>query len=95
MRKAYCVNGRHQFVIDFQTQADGTIKIYAPIAPADPHGKSASTHHLFADREICVAADRKPRSMAKAEAIAKYWAERYAGYLETGTFSDTGAKVNV
>ena len=95
MRKAFRVDRKHDFVIDLKKQPDGTIKIYAPIAPPDPRGNGASTHHRYADGEICVAGGKAPTTFSMAEAIAKYWAERYAGYLETGTFSDTGAKVNV
>jgi hypothetical protein len=95
MRKAFRVDGRHHFVIDLKPQSDGTIKIVAPIAPADPYGKGAAVHHLYDSGEICVAAGKEPRTFDKAEAIAKYWAERYSAYVDTGTFADTGAKVRV
>ena len=97
MRKAFRVDRKHDFVIDLNKQPDGTIKIYAPIAPPDPHGKGASAHHRYANGEICVGVGKEPRTYSKAEAIARYWAERYSAYVSsrTGTFSDTGAKVNV
>ena len=38
MRKAFRVDKMHDFVIDLKKQPDGTIKIYAPIAPPDPRG---------------------------------------------------------
>lgn len=95
MRKAYRVDGLYDFVIDLKPQPDGTIKIFAPIAPPDPHGKGADTHHRYASGEVCVASGKEPRTYDTAEAIAKYWAERYAAYLTTGTFDDTGARVRV
>lgn len=95
MRKAFRVDGRHDFVIDLKTQPDGTIKIYAPIAPPDPHGKGVTSHHRYPDGEVCVAKGKEPCTVDKALAIAKYWAEGYAGYLTSGTFRDTGGTVHV
>ena len=95
MRRAFRVNGRHEFVIDLVPQSDGTIKIFAPICPPDPYGDVVGKHHRFSTGEICVTASRAPRTFDKAEAIARYWAERYSGYVTTGTFADTGAKVRV
>ncbi len=95
MRKAYRANDCHDFVIDLNPQSDGTIKIFAPICPADPHGNGSHTHHRYASGEICVKAGREPRTYAKAEAIAQYWCERYSEYVTTGAFRDTGATVRV
>jgi hypothetical protein len=95
MRKAFRVDGRHEFVIDLVPQPDGTIKVLAPIAPPDPRGKGAGAHHRYPTGEVCVAAGRAPRTFDRAEAIARYWAERYSAYLATGTFADTGATVRV
>lgn len=89
------MDGRHYFVIDLEPQDNGTLKVYAPIAPPDPHGRGVATHHRYPDGEICVAAGKEPRTVDQALAIAKYWAERYAGYVATGTFADTGAEVPV
>ena len=95
MRKAYRVDGKHEFVIDYVEQSDGTFKIYAPICPRDPHGNDSNTHHRYASGEICVAAGCEPDTLDRAEAIAKYWAEKYSAYVTTGIFSDTGGKVSV
>lgn len=95
MRKAFRVDGRHDFVFDLEPQANGTIKVLAPICPPDPYGKSAATHHRYDSGEICVASGKEPRTYGKAEAIARYWAEKYSAYVTTGTFADTGAKVRV
>jgi hypothetical protein len=95
MRKALRVDGAHEFVIDLIPQTDGTIKIFAPIAPPDPHGKGVTSHHRYSSGEVCVAAGKEPRTFDKAEAIARYWAQRYSAYVATGAFADTGAKVRV
>jgi hypothetical protein len=95
MRKAFRVDGGHDFVIDLVPQSNGTIKVFAPIAPPDPHGKGVGTHHRYSSGEICIVAGKEPRTFDKAEAFARYWAQRYAAYLTTGTFADTGAKVRV
>jgi hypothetical protein len=95
VRKAYRVNDCHEFVVDFKPQSDGSIKIFSPICPPDPYGKGATTHHRYSSGKICVAAGKEPRTYEKAEAIAQYWVERYSGYVTTGTFADTGAKVHV
>jgi hypothetical protein len=97
VRKAYCVDGVHDFVIDLKPQSNGTIKIYAPICPDDPHGKCSTTHHRYESGEICVVAGKEPRDYDRAEALARYWAQRYSDYVSSpsGTFNDNGARVRV
>ena len=86
---------RHAYTVEYRRRSDGTYKIIVPDCPGDPHGKSAVTHHRYADGEICVTAGKEPRSLEMAEAIAHYWMSGYSTYVRTGTFPDRGAKVNV
>lgn len=95
IRKAYRANDEHEFVVELRPQANGTIKIFAPTCPDDPHGNGVTTHHRYQSGEVCVAAGKEPRDYDKAEAIARYWVQRYADYVDTGTFADNGAKVRV
>jgi len=89
------VDGIHDFVIDLKPPSDGTIKIYAPVAPDGPYGNGPTTHLLYASGEVCVAPGKEPRDYDKAEAVARYGAQCYSDYVTTGTFSDNGAKVRV
>lgn len=86
VRKEYRVGGVHNYVIDYQPQADGTIQMKVPVSPYDPYKKPGGYHHLMANKTICVTQQHRPRNMTQAEKIAKAWAESYSNYVRSGTF---------
>lgn len=95
MMKSYRVNGRDTYQIDYRTQSDGTIKLYCPLHPHDPHGKGSPEHHLYDSTEICVAKGKEPRTLDRAKAIATLWMEGFSKYVRTGSFPQGGGRVKV
>lgn len=93
--KRYRIDGRDDYTIEYRPQSNGTYKIFATTCPADPYGKGPHTHHRYASGEICVAAGREPRTLDRSKAIASLWMKRYSQYLRTGSFDNSGSKVNV
>lgn len=86
VRVEYRVNGTDLYIIDLVPQRDGTYQLVARLHPPDIHGKGSAHHHLFDSKEICVSANRKPRTVVDAKKIAKVWAECWSTYCRTGRF---------
>jgi hypothetical protein len=88
VRKEFRVDGRDNYAVDLVPQSDGSYKLYASHHPSDPHGKNSHETHLYSNKEICVAARRKPKTLAQATEISKAWCEGYSRYRRTGKFPD-------
>ena len=95
MKKDYRVNGRDNYQIDYRPQSDGTIKMFAPTHPTDPHGGSVHENHLYPTGEVCVAKGHEPRTMDRAKAIAVHWMEGHSEYVRTGEFPNGARRVKV
>lgn len=76
--------GSHYFLFRF-VPVGGRIAIYCRRKPS-LNGRDANPHktHLFASGQICLRAGREPRSHARAEELARDWAEYYLRYRRTG-----------
>ena len=95
MTKRYRVGGNYIFELEYRSQPDGTIKLFALDHPSDPHGKTSIEHHLCDDGWICVSQGNEPRTMDRAKAIAVHWMEGYSEYIRTGVFPKGGRRVTV
>ena len=93
--KRYRIDGEDEYTIEYQRQSDGTYKIFAPACPPDPHGEGPSVHHRYSSGEICVVAGREPETLDRAIAIASLWMKRYSRYVRTGSFDNSGSRVDV
>jgi hypothetical protein len=93
--KRYRVDERDEYTIEYRSQSNGTYKIFATSCPPDPYGNGPSVHHRYQSGEICVASGREPATLDRAVAIASLWMKRYSQYLHTGTFENSGGRVDV
>ena len=93
--KRYRIDGIDEYTIEYCWQAAGHFKIFAPSCPSDPNGKGPSTHHRYESGEICVAAGCEPRTLDRAVALASHWMKRYSQYIRTGSFDNSGSRVDV
>src|SRR6266851_2504713 len=93
--KRYRIDGVDEYTIEYQQQSNGRFKIFAPSCPSDPNGNGPGTHHRYESGEICVAAGKEPRTLDNAKAIASVWMKRYSQYIRTGSFDNSGTRVDV
>jgi hypothetical protein len=93
--KHYLVNRRDRYTIEFRSQPNGTIKLFALDHPPDPYASGAATNHLYSTGEICVSAGHEPQSLDQAKAIAMVWCEGWSTYVRTGRFPSGSKRVNV
>jgi hypothetical protein len=94
--KRYLVDGVDRYVIEFHKQLlDSTWKLFCFQHPHNPRSTDVAVCHLFSSGQVCVAAGREPRSLAKAKAIGMFWANGYSTYIRTGVFPNGSTKVNV
>lgn len=93
--KRYRIDGRDEYTIEYQQQPNGNFKLFAPSCPSDPHRAGPSTHHRYESGEICVAAGKEPKTLDQAKAVASLWMKRYSQYIRTGTFDNSGGRVDV
>jgi hypothetical protein len=88
-------SGDHEYVMEYHNQPDGTIKLFCTKHPENRFSASPHATHLYADNSLCIAADKRPRTFERAEAIAFVWMEGFSHYVRTGTSIPTGGRVNV
>ncbi len=93
--KEYVVDGRDEYVIQFEQQSNGVIRMDALEHPPDPHGKGVHQNHLYSSGQICVASGHEPRTFDRARAIAMSWCEGWSHYCRTGSFPNGAKRVNV
>ena len=77
-------DARHIYTFRFEPDGDH-INIYCLRHPP-LNGQDASAHktHLFDSGKLCFIAGKEPRTQARAEQLAKQWAEYYLEYSRTG-----------
>jgi hypothetical protein len=77
-------DGGSLFKFAFIPQGDH-IAIYC-LAHPPLNGRDPSPHktHLFSSGQVCLVAGREPRDQARAEELAKQWAEYFLEYRRTG-----------
>lgn len=84
------------YMMRYEQQSDGTWKIYAQEYPENPSGPRDPDSHVGSDGELCVDKSKFiPRTLEQAKACAYLWMEGYSHYVRTGSFPDTGGRVNV
>ena len=76
--------GRHYFLFRFVRVGDH-IDIYCTRRPP-LNGQASDPHktHLFSSGKVCLVKGREPRSKARAEELARNFAEYYLRYRRTG-----------
>lgn len=84
-----------EYVIDYIREDDGTIRMKVTEHPENPYDADVRKCHLYPSGNICVSKGKEPRSLEVAEAIAYYWMNGYSAYVRSGTFPDTGGRVQV
>ena len=77
-------DGRFLFKFAFAPEGDH-IAIFCLSHPS-LDGRDPSVHktHLYSSGQVCFVAGREPRNEARAEALAKQWAEYFLEYRRTG-----------
>jgi hypothetical protein len=93
--KRYRIDGVDDYTIEYRLQSNGTYAIVATSCPPDPYDGGPSVHHRYSGGAICVATGREPRTLDRAVAITSLWMKRYSQYIRTGTFDNSGTRVNV
>jgi hypothetical protein len=84
LRNYLSQDAQHIFAFRFQPDGDH-INIYCLRHPP-LNGQDPSPHktHLFDSGKVCFIAGKEPRNQARAEQLAKQWAEYYLEYSRTG-----------
>jgi len=78
-------NGRYYFNFKFEDKGS-YIETYCTYHPSlDGRDSNPDKTHLFSSGKLCFVSGREPRSMARAEALARQWAEYFLEYRLTGT----------
>jgi hypothetical protein len=95
MIKRFIIDGKDRYAIDFQKQANGTIKLVAVEHPPDPHGLPVTEHHLYSSGAICITAGHEPKTDDRARAIAVHWMHGWSEYVRTGRFPKGPRRVMV
>lgn len=95
MQKQYVVNKTDHYTLEYVSQRDGTIALYAIDRPPDPFAGDVTKNHVYSDGRICVLAGHAPRTMDRAKAIAVQWMEGYSVYVRTGSFPNKGRRIHV
>ena len=85
--KHYLVNKCDRYTIELRPQSDGAITMLVLEYPAAPWGESAHETHLNSNGSIDVAPRNEPRTMERAQAIAKAWCEAWSTRLRTRRLS--------
>jgi hypothetical protein len=97
MTKSYRVNGRHDFTLQFvRMESSGAYWIFAKRWPTNSYSTSERVTHVNPTTgKICVTRGREPRTLDKAIAIGQLWCKGYSALIDTGTFPNGAATVNV
>ena len=77
-------DGRSMFTFRFD-DVDGHIDIYCVMHPP-LNGRDPDPHktHLFSSGKVCLVTGHEPRSLGRAEQLAKQWAEYFLSYRASG-----------
>ncbi len=84
-----------QFQFRYQREPQGHYRIDCLTRPRNSRSTCPNKCHIYATGEVCVDDRHRPRTLAKARAIARFFARGYVTYLETGTFPNGRQKVRV
>ena len=77
-------DGRSYFNFKFVNRSSH-VDVYCPLHPP-LNGRDRDVHktHLFSSGKLCFVSGREPRSQARAEELARQWAEYFLEYRRTG-----------
>lgn len=77
-------DGRHYFNFEFVNRGS-RVDVFCNNHPP-LNGRRPDPHktHLYRSGKLCFAAGREPRTQARAEQLARQWAEHFVEYRRTG-----------
>lgn len=77
-------DGHWHFKFAFAPEGDHLAIYCLAHPPLDGRDSDVNKTHLFSSGKICFVAGREPRNQARAEDLARQWAEYFLEYRRTG-----------